>query len=77
MYFTFLRDPLRIDTSNNASERALRPAVSWRKLSFGSRDEHGRLFVQRTLTVVSTLKKQKRSCFAFIKQALLARLHNG
>ena len=43
-----------IEPTNNAAERALRPAVLWRKNSFGSQSQQGSLFVSRMLTVVTT-----------------------
>lgn len=49
-----------IEPTNNPAERALRPAVLWRKNSFGSQSEAGSLFVSRMLTVVTTLRSQNR-----------------
>ena len=43
-----------IEPTNNAAERALRPAMLWRKNSFGSQSQQGSLFVSRMLTVVTT-----------------------
>jgi len=36
--------------TNNAAERAIRPAVLWRRTSFGSQSEAGSVFVARMLT---------------------------
>ena len=46
--------------TNNVSERALRPAVLWRKGSFGSDSIEGSRFAERLLTVVATCGKQGR-----------------
>jgi transposase len=43
-----------VEPTNNASERALRPAVIWRKLSFGTKSAAGSRFVETILTVVET-----------------------
>jgi transposase len=42
--WTFL-DVEGVEPTNNASERALRHAVIWRKLSFGTQSAHGSRFV--------------------------------
>lgn len=49
-----------IEPTNNAALVPLRPAVLWRKNSFGSQREAGSLFVSRMLTVVTTLRAQNR-----------------
>jgi transposase len=41
-----------IEPTNNRAERALRPAVIWRKGSFGTDSQRGSRFVERILTVV-------------------------
>ncbi len=41
-----------VEPTNNVSERALRPAVLWRKGSFGSDSEGGSRFAERLLIVV-------------------------
>jgi transposase len=48
------------EPTNNVSERALRPAVLWRKGSFGSDSEAGSRFAERLLTVVATCRQQGR-----------------
>jgi len=58
-----------IEPTNNAAERALRPAVLWRKNSFGSRSKAGSLFVSRMLTVVTTLRSQNRSVLDYLTEA--------
>lgn len=46
-----------MEPTNNAAERALRPAVIWRKVSSGTRSNAGSRFVERMLTVVATCKQ--------------------
>jgi hypothetical protein len=43
-----------VEPTNNAAERALRHAVIWRKLSFGTQSASGSHFVERMLTVIET-----------------------
>jgi hypothetical protein len=61
-----------IEPTNNAAERALRPAVLWRKNSFGSQSEAGSLFVSRMLTVVTSLRTQNRPVLEYLVQACRA-----
>jgi hypothetical protein len=49
-----------VEPTNNVSERALRPAVLWRKGSFGSDSEAGSRFAERLLTVAATGRQQGR-----------------
>lgn len=61
-----------VEPTNNDAERALRPAVIWRRLSFGSQTEHGSTFVSRMLTVVATLRSQNRNVLDYMTQACQA-----
>jgi transposase len=45
-----------LEPTNNAAERALRPAVLWRKRSFGCHSAGGCRFVERLLSAVQTLR---------------------
>jgi transposase len=54
------------EPTNNVSERALRPAVLWRKSSFGSDNEVGSRFAERLLTVATTCRQQGRLLLAFL-----------
>lgn len=65
-----------VEPTNNASERALRPAVIWRQLSFGSQSHSGSTFVSRMLTVVTTLRAQNRPVLDYLVQATLAARQN-
>lgn len=69
--WTFL-DIEGIEPTNNASERALRPAVIWRKLSFGTQSAKGSRFVETILTVVETCHRQSRNSFEYLTAAMQA-----
>ena len=58
-----------VEPTNNAAERALRPAVLWRKGSFGSDSEVGSRFAERLLTVVASCRQQGRSLLEFLVTA--------
>jgi transposase len=58
-----------VEPTNNGSERALRPAVLWRKGSFGSDSEAGSRFAERLLTVVVTCRQQGRHLLDFLVAA--------
>jgi transposase len=45
-----------LDPTNNLAERMLRPAVIWRKKSFGCHSHRGCQYVQRMLSVIQTLR---------------------
>jgi transposase len=62
-----------VEPTNNASERALRHAVIWRKLSFGTQSAAGSRFVETMLAVVETCRQQRRNVFAYLVQAVEAR----
>ena len=61
-----------VEPTNNHVERAQRRAVLWRRRSFGSHSAAGCRFVERILTVVQTLRLQKRPVLPFLYQSLLA-----
>lgn len=61
-----------VEPTNNAAERAIRPAVIWRRTSFGSQTQAGSAFVARMLTVAMTLKSQQRNILEFMTQAVIA-----
>ncbi len=61
-----------VEPTNNASERALRPAVIWRKLSFGTQSAGGSRFMETILTVVETCQRRKRSSFEYLTTAVQA-----
>ena len=61
-----------VEPTNNASERSLRHAVIWRKLSFGTQSERGSRFVETMLSVIETCRQQKRNVFTFVTAAVEA-----
>ena len=61
-----------VEPTNNASERALRHAVIWRKLSFGTQSSGGSRFVETMLTVIETCRQQSRNVFAYVTAAVQA-----
>lgn len=69
--WTFL-DHDGVEPTNNASERSLRHAVIWRKLSFGTQSASGSRFVETTLTVLETCRQQSRNAFDFLTAAVQA-----
>ena len=58
-----------VEPTNNGAERALRPAVLWRKGSFGADSEAGSRFAERLLTVAATCRQQGRPLLAFLVAA--------
>jgi len=69
--WTFLYKP-GVEPTNNHIERLLRPGVLWRKNAFGCHSEKGCRFVERLLTVVQTLRLQKRPALPFLYASLAA-----
>jgi transposase len=77
-----------VEPTNNAAERAIRPAVIWRlapvgfpdaksetrqrRTSFGSDSLAGSEFVSRLLTVVSSLNLQERNILDFLVESISA-----
>ncbi len=66
--WTFVR-VAEVEPTNNRAERALRRAVLWRRKSFGTQSQLGSRFVERILTVVATLRQQRRSVLDYLKTA--------
>lgn len=67
---------LGVEPTNNTAERALRPAVLWRKGCFGTHSAAGSRFVERMLTVAATLKQQRRNVVDYVTEACVAALHH-
>jgi transposase len=63
-----------VEPTNNAAERAIRPAVLWRKSSFGTDSQTGARFVERVLTVTATCRQQGRNVLEFLRQTIVAHL---
>lgn len=73
--WTFL-DHEGVEPTNNASERSLRHAVIWRKLSFGTQSQSGSRFVETMLTVIETCRQQQRSVHEHVTAAIQAHFNN-
>jgi transposase len=58
-----------VEPTINIAERALRPAVLWRKGSFGSDSEAGSRFAERLLTVAACCRQQGRALLDFLVAA--------
>ena len=63
--WTFVREQC-VEPTNNDAERPLRRAVLWRRKSFGTESESGSRFVERILTVVTTLRQQGRDVLDYL-----------
>jgi transposase len=64
-----------VEPTNNGAEQALRHAVIWRKLSFGTQSASGSRFVERMLTVIETCRRQERNVFQWLVEAVQADLN--
>jgi transposase len=64
-----------VEPTNNAAERALRPAVLWRKGCFGAASTEGNAFVARILTVAATCHQQQRNLLDYLTDAVIAHRH--
>jgi transposase len=70
-FFTFVHEE-GVEPTNNSAERALRTAVQWRKIMFGTRSERGERAVERLLTVVRTCQLQQLNALAYLTAAIAA-----
>ena len=69
--FTFLLHD-GIEPTNNIAERAIRPAVQWRKISFGSQSTTGEYFAARLLSVTRTCQMHNINVFTFLSRIVQA-----
>ncbi|RLC07474.1 MAG: IS66 family transposase [Deltaproteobacteria bacterium] len=69
--FLFLLD-WSVSPTNNAAERCVRTAVIDRRITQGSRSQMGREWNARIWTVLGTCRKQGRSAWHFLQDALSA-----
>jgi len=61
-----------VELTNNLAERDLRGIVITRRISYGSKSERGDRFIERINSVVTTLKRQGKSCLDHLAAALSA-----
>ena len=69
--FAFIQHP-GVEPTNNISERTIRTAVQWRKISFGNRSEAGEIATARLLTVAATCRMQNRNILEFLTETVRA-----
>jgi transposase len=74
-YFRFLTEP-KLEPTNNATERQIRPVVIDRRITQGTRGDAGMRWCERIWTALATCKKQHRNAFKFIHHTLLAHWNN-
>lgn len=72
--WTFTSTP-GVPATNNASERALRHAVHWRRTSYGTQTATGNRIVERLLTLRETCRLQGRRLHEYLTTAITAELH--
>jgi len=70
--FRFVEQPQLYEPTNNRAEQNLRHAVRLRRQTQGSRSAWGRDWASRIMTVVVSCKRQKRSPWEFIRDAVIA-----
>jgi transposase len=57
------------EPTNNAGERKIRPAVLWRKGSFGTQSDAGQRFVERSLSLAATAAQLGVNLFTYLHMA--------
>ena len=70
-FFTFVYEE-GVEPTNNAAERALRTAVQWRKIMFGTRSLDGEIAMARLLTVTRTCQVQQLNALLYLTAAIRA-----
>jgi transposase len=70
-FFAFVSEE-GVEPTNNAAERALRTAVQWRKIMFGTRSDNGELAVARLLTITRTCQLQQLNALVYLTAAIRA-----
>ncbi len=70
-FFTFVHEE-GVEPTNNSAERALRTAVQWRKIMFGTRSDQGERAVERLLTIVRTCQLQQFNALVYLTAAIVA-----
>jgi transposase len=70
--FRFISDPERLEPTYNLAERDIRAVVLLRRHTQGTRSYWGRMWIERIMSVLGTCKKQSRSAWEFLCQAMRA-----
>lgn len=73
--WTFV-DVENVEPTNNLAERSIRPAVLWRKGSFGTDSEKGSRFAERILSAIATLRQRKSNVLRYLTLACLQSRNN-
>jgi hypothetical protein len=66
LLWTFLKEE-GVEPTNNAAERALRPAVLWKKRSFGVESERGARYVESMLSIWMTSRRNGVNPIQFLR----------
>ena len=61
-----------VEPTNNRTEQAIRAAVLYRKVSFGTQCSEGSRYVERVLTAVATCKQHRRNVLDYLEAAVSA-----
>ncbi len=61
-----------VEPTNNFGEQGIRPAVMWRRVSFGTNSSAGSRYVERMLTAITTLRQQRRGVYEYLCDAVQA-----
>lgn len=72
--WTFVRQE-GIEPTNNHTERTLRHAVLWRKMSGGTDSAAGSRYVERMLSIVATCRQQGQNVLQYLTACCEAALH--
>ena len=73
MDLSFTDEQISIQETFHAfAEREIRPAVLWRRTSFGCRSLSGQRFVAAMLTVTRSLRSQQRNVLDFLVESVRA-----
>lgn len=75
--FRFVKEPTLFQPTNNLAEQTMRFVVRIRRQTQGTRSEWGRHWCSRILSVVATCRKQNRSAWTFLCQAINAKNFGG
>jgi transposase len=71
--FRFVKEPALFQPTNNLAEQTMRFVVRIRRQTQGTRSQWGRLWCSRILSVIATCRKQNRSAWQFICEAVNAK----
>jgi transposase len=61
-----------IDPTNNAAERAIRPAVVWKKRSYGVESERGARYVEAMLSIWATCRRNDVNAVSYLREVIHA-----